>query len=600
MACAPQFGAPGDITENSEAILRRVREARQAGARLLLLPELSLSGGTCGEMFRHDTLLSACEEASGKIAAACGGMLCVFGLPVRSGRQVLNAAAVALNGSIIGFTVKQNLSPLERLCFSPVVPPSVRWQGREVPCATSQAVPVPGAGCAEAVVRFYDDLPLLTDSALPADRPVILLCPALHPYLAGRRDKVTAGIAAMTVNGHAVAYASAGANESTTDQVFAGVSVIARQGEVLDASQPFSGVPASASFPAEGFPLSGSHLAQPEVAVRAGDPVMPYAPPEGRERAAWCRECVEIAARGLATRMAHIHAGAAVLGVSGGLDSALALIIIKRAFEILKLDDAGIHAFSLPALGSSEKTGCNALRLIKSLGLTPRVIDLKESVLRHFEDIGHDAQDFSVVYENAQARERTQVLMDLANRYGGLMVGTGDLSELALGFATFGGDHLCMYGVNAGLYKSAIRLIIRQAVLDAGPGEMRDTLTDILETPISPELLPGTDGGIRQQTENILGPYLLNDFFLHHFLTAQASPRTLLELTADAFGGEYGKDEVVSRMRAFFTRFFNSQFKRGCMPDGPQVLEVSLSPRGFFLLPSDASADAWLKEIAGL
>ncbi len=600
MACAPLFGAPGDITGNSEAILCRVRKARQAGSRLLLLPELCLSGGTCGEMFRHAALLDACGEASGKIAAACGEMLCVFGLPLRSGKQVLNAAAIALNGSIIGFAVKQNLSPLERLYFTSEAPPSVRWQGKDIPCATSQTVPVADADHADAVVRFYDDLPLLMNVALPKDRPVILLCPALHPYLAGRRDEVMAEIAAMTGNGHAIVYASGGANESTTDQVFAGVSVIARQGEVLDASQPFSADAASASFPAEGLSPSGDRLAWPERAVRTRDKTMPYAPPAGREREAWCGECVEIAARGLATRMARIHAGAAVLGVSGGLDSALALIVTKRAFDILKLDSSGIHACSLPALGTSEKTGRNALRLIQSLGLSPRVIDLKESVLHHFKDIGHDAQDYSVVYENAQARERTQVLMDLANHYGGLMVGTGDLSEIALGFATFGGDHLSMYGVNAGLYKSAIRLIIRQTAQNAGPGALRDVLTDILDTPISPELLPGTEGGIRQQTENILGPYLLNDFLLHHFLTAQACPETLLRLAGNAFGSEYGKSEIISRMRAFFTRFFSSQFKRGCMPDGPQVLEVSLSPRGHFLLPSDASAEIWLKGIGRL
>jgi len=597
MACAPAFGAPGDISSNRDAILLRVKEASQVRSRLLLLPELCLSGGTCGEMFRHAAILDACEEAARDIAKACGGMLCVFGLPVRSGNHVMNAAAIVMDGNISGFVIKQTLSPLERLYFSTDFPPLVRWRDRDIPCGMIQTIPVPDTGNADAVICFYDDLPLLAGITLPMGRSIIVLSPALHPYLAGRRGTLLSEIAALTANGQAFAYASGGANESTTDQIYAGVAVIARQGEALDASQPFSTQAASAHFPAEGFPSSSDRLSCLKHAAKKMDPAMPYAPPAGEMRAAWCRECVEIAARGLALRMARIQSGAAVLGVSGGLDSALALIITRRAFDILNLDTSKIHAYSLPALGSSVQTGRNAIRLIEALGLSPHLIDLKESVLRHFADIGHSAQDYSTVYENAQARERTQVLMDLANRYGGLMVGSGDLSEIALGFATFGGDHLSMYGVNAGLYKTAIRLIIRQTALDAGIGGLRDTLTDILDTPISPELLPGKDGNISQQTENILGPYPLNDFFLHHFLTAQASPETLMQKAAEVFGGEYGREEIKIRLRAFFTRFFSSQFKRGCMPDGPQVLEVSLSPRGFFLLPSDASADTWLKRI---
>lgn len=597
MACAPAFGAPGDITRNREAILLRVREAHEARSRLLLMPELCLSGGTCGEMFRHEALLDACEEAGEDIAKACGGMLCVFGLPLRAGEHALNAAAVVRNGNINGFVIKQTLSPLEQLYFSADYPPFIRWRGRDIPCAESQTVPVPAAGNADAVVCFYDDLSLLEEKALPIGRSIIVLSPALHPYLAGRRDALLSEIAALTANGQALAYASGGANESTTDQVFAGVAAIARQGEALDASQPFSTQAATAYFPSEGFSASCGRLPCPGPVEKSGDRTMPYAPPPGEECVAWCRECVEIAARGLALRMARIQTKDAVLGVSGGLDSALALIITRRAFDILSLDTAGIHAYSLPALGSSVQTGRNALRLMDALGLSSNLIDLKESVLRHFTDIGHSARDFSTVYENAQARERTQVLMDLANQFSGLMVGSGDLSEIALGFATFGGDHLCMYDVNAGLYKTAIRLIIRQYALDAGKGMLRDTLTDILDTPISPELLPGTDGNISQRTENILGPYPLNDFFLHHFLTAHASPETLLQKASDAFGIEYGREEIISRLRAFFTRFFSSQFKRSCMPDGPQVLEVSLSPRGFFLLPSDASAETWLNGI---
>ena len=594
-AGAPAFGAPGDVGANRDAILERVREAREAGAELLLLPELCLSGGTCGSLFRHGALLDACAEAAEAVAKACGEMLCVFGLPVKAGNGVYDAAAVVSHGDIAAFVVKQSLAPLERLFFPAECAHSVSWRGRQVPCAPARAVAVPKAGNAAALVCFYDDLHNLQGMSLPGGRSITVVSPALHPHTAGRADSLRAEIAALTMSGASLVYAAAGANESTTDQVFSGLAVVASRGEVLAANQPFSYEAVYAGLPGGGGPSSPVRFLAPEPVPPARDTRMPYAPPEGAAREAWCRECVEIAARGLAARMGRVGSRAAALGVSGGLDSALALIVTKRAFDLLGLDPAGIHAVSLPALGSGGRTGRNALRLVAALGLAPREIDLKGSVLKHFRDIGHDEKEYDAVYENAQARERTQVLMDLANKHRGLMVGSGDLSEMALGFATFGGDHISMYGVNAGLYKSAIRLILRQAAADSKDMELQVTLLDILDTPISPELLPGKDGDIAQRTEDIVGPYLLNDFFLHHFLTQSAGPEELLRLARAAFPGEYGADELLRRMRAFFKRFFAGQFKRSCMPDGPQVLDVSLSPRGFFLMPSDAVADAWLE-----
>jgi NAD+ synthase (glutamine-hydrolysing) len=594
MAGAPVFGAPGDIRKNRDAVLQRIFEAQKAGVQMLVLPELCLSGGSCGEMFRHKVLLDACGEALQAIAEAAGGLLCVLGLPLRSGGQVFNTLAIIKSGGIRAFVIKQRLAALQLPFFSSFVPSSLDWKGRLIPCGADYTLDLEGLN-GKAHIRFYDDL--MFDEELPAHagERLIIAAPAMMPSLAGSHQQLRRQLARFSLKSADVLLANAGANESTTDQVFAGEALITGQGSILAEALPFSGKTAIADLAA--IQQKHGELDLAEESVSLPEPTAPFAPPKGPRRQAWCRDCLEIAAQGLARRMARIAAKSVTLGVSGGLDSAMALLVVRRAFEIGGLDKAGIHACSLPGLGSSGRTQNNARQLIKALDLPVREIDIRGSVLAHFRDIGLAEGDHGTAYENAQARERTQVLMDLANMHGGLMVGTGDLSESALGFTTFGGDHLSMYNVNAGLYKSAIRLIIRQAAVDAGGGKLSDTLMDILDTPISPELLPDKAGGITQQTEEIVGPYRLNDFFLHHFLTVAAGPESLLKAAQSAFGEEYGKDELIRSMGNFFTRFFQSQFKRNCTSDGPQVLDVSLSPRGFYLLPSDASASVWLEAI---
>ena len=597
MACAPAFGAPGDIRQNTQAILKRVAEAQAAGAQLLVLPELCLTSSGVYGLMGQSLLAQACMEAAQEIAAACGDMRCVFGLPVWDDGDGLpyNALAWVEGGRIQTLVLKEQLRPEQRPFFRPGRRCKLRLQGRKLPCLTTGDFLLDEATSSRVLVRFFDDLSPanLLFEGFPPD---LVALPALQPAEAGLLSLTQDSLKAMPLGSAALVYANAGANESSTDWVYPGDTHITRGGKLLASAPPFLNQAAVAEIRLSLPELkpAGQHRFSIHI---PWDVQMPYAPKPGALRSLWCRDCLEIAAQGLATRMRRIHSRAATIGVSGGLDSTLALLITKRAFEILDLPLKNIWACSLPGLGSSGRTRNNALRLMEALSLPPREMDLTASILQHFTDISQDPDRHDTAYENAQARERTQVLMDKANQLSGLMVGSGDLSELALGFTTFGGDHMSNYGVNAGLYKSAIRLILAQAAADADSPLLREVLQDILDTPISPELLPGQDGQIQQKTEELLGPYVLNDFFLHHFLRQEAGSQTLLLLAQAAFGNRFTQDEILDRMAAFFTRFFNNQFKRNCLPDGPSVLGLSLSPRHIFSLASDASASAWLSAI---
>ncbi len=565
MASSLQAGRPGDVAGNAREAMARAAQARSAGAELLVLPELCLPGLGCGDLLAQPALLDACWAEARDIARQTGSMALVLGLPVKLGDRVYNAALLAFGGGMQGLVLKQDLSWRERRVFSP---------GEEAVAPASWPCPVragqeglfslPGGGRIQ--LCFTDD----KKERAAAD--VLALLGASPSRAGGGYARVT-GLFDLA-EGTLCAWANAGANESTTDQVFDGQALVVQDGRVLSDASAWGELP-------------------PAYPWRP-DPAMPYAPLEEKARAAWCREALEIAARGLACRMARIGARGVSLGLSGGLDSAMALMTALRAFEINGLDKSNLFAVSLPAFGTSAKTRSNAGALLQACGLRQREIDLTASLTQHLKDIGHPEGRHDAAFENAQARERTQVLMDIANQIGGLMIGPGDMSELALGFTTYGGDHMSMYGVNAGLYKSAIRLIVAQCARDAEAPALARALEEILDTPISPELIPGEKGGIRQKTEDILGPYILNDFFLHHFLQDRMSPAQLLEKAQKAFGPRFEPAEIISRMRGFFTRFFASQFKRSCLADGPQVLGVSLSPRGGLDMPSDASAALWL------
>ena len=589
MACAPAFGTPGDVALNTKAILRRVLEAREARVKLLLLPELCVSSGSCGDMFHQEVLLLAARNAAEIIARESLGLVCVFGLPINTPAGVISAAAVALNGRVLGFDAKKRLSPDQLGIFSSDCPLSVLWQGQLLPVSPVFTMDFPDQPGAGIFVCFETDLDQITH----ADNSILAVL-SMRPARAGQYSARVIKAPSLSKRGSAMLLANAGANESTGDQVFDGHAVISRAGKTAAQALPFSGLAAVADIPWGEKGVNPFREETGALDTQPHDPRYPYAPKDAAARAAWCRDCVEIAARGLLSRLNRVGIKRAILGISGGLDSAMALLITKRAFEIGGFDPEGIIASSLPALGSTAHTMNNARRLTEALNLGIREIDLKASVLRHFKDINHPEDLYDAAYENAQARERTQVLMDLSNMEKGMMVGTGDMSELALGFTSYNGDHMSMYGVNGGLYKSAIRLIIAQLAQDASGTPLHDVLLQILDTPVSPELLPTDGHESSQKTEKILGPYILHDFFLHHFILNHLTPGELLNKASEAFEGDYSRNEIIQWMRVFFRRFFQSQFKRSCLPDGPQVLDISLSPRGGLSMPSDMSAAVFL------
>ena len=419
----------------------------------------------------------------------------------------------------------------------------------------------------------------------------------------------------------AYVYCSAGFGESSTDLVFAGNGIVAENGAVLREAARFSPeeqlVVADVDIERLEFERRrNTSFRMNEVATentviemeipeglrgvvldRDIDP-MPFVPKDEAHRSERCEEIFHIQSHGLAQRMAHTRAEKAVIGISGGLDSTLALLGIRRAYAILKRKPAGITAVPMPCFGTTGRTFDNARALIRAVGATERVVPIAESVRRHFADIGHDESVMNAAYENAQARERTQVLMDIANDVGGLVVGTGDLSELALGWATYNGDQMSMYGVNASVPKTLVRHLVKWAADTEKDAATRATLLDIIDTPVSPELLPAdAEGRIAQKTEDLVGPYELHDFFLYNFLRAGYSPAKILLLAEQAFEGSYDRAAIVKWLTVFFRRFFTQQFKRSAMPDGPKVGSVALSPRGDWRMPSDASAAAWLREI---
>jgi NAD+ synthase (glutamine-hydrolysing) len=323
----------------------------------------------------------------------------------------------------------------------------------------------------------------------------------------------------------------------------------------------------------------------------------PFVPPEGADREKRCEEILSIQANGLKKRIKHIGCKTCVIGISGGLDSTLALLVTVRAFDMLGRDRRGIYAVTMPCFGTTDRTYNNAVAFAKSLGVTFKEVDIKKSVLAHFEDIEQNPEEYDVTYENGQARERTQVLMDIANKTGGIVIGTGDLSELALGWATYNGDHMSMYAVNASIPKTLIRYLVEYEAARTDNETLGATLADILATPVSPELLPSEDGQISQKTENIVGPYNLHDFFLYYLMRFGFTPRKIFRLAEYAFGDEYGREFILSWLKVFYKRFFAQQFKRSCIPDGPKVGTVALSPRGDWRMPSDACVRVWLKEL---
>ena len=621
-----------DCRYNAEQIFTMMREADKQGVKVLCLPELCLTGYTCGDLFLQDTLLCGAEEGLQTILEATRNldMVTVLGLPVRCkwDNKLYNCAAVIQSGEILGLVPKTYLPNYGEFYEE-------RWFASGAGVETSvdlcgETVDMDAAGlfACETVPNLVLGVEICEDlwaTEPPSARlarggaTVILNLSASNELVgkSGYRRNLVVGQSGRRVCGYV--YADAGEGESTTDLVFTGHNMIAENGALLAERRFATGLTISeidvdrlayerrrmttfngqrqadlwrASF---SLPLEETRL------TRAVSPA-PFVPADAEDRAERCNEILKIAALGLKKRLEHTGARTAVVGLSGGLDSTLAILITAVAMKLLDRPASDIIAVTMPCFGTTDRTRDNAVELAERLGATLKRIDIGSAVKVHFKDIGQSMEDHSVTFENGQARERTQVLMDIANQNGGLVIGTGDLSELALGWATYNGDHMSMYGVNAGIPKTLVRHLVAFVSDDKGSEDPRlsAVLDDILDTPVSPELLPAIEGKISQKTEDLVGPYELHDFFLYYAIRWGFPPRKVFRLAEHALGRTYDRATILKWLNSFYRRFFTQQFKRSCLPDGPKVGSVTLSPRGDWRMPSDAVAALWLEELEGL
>ena len=612
-----------DTRFNGEKILEMMREMAANGAKIAVFPEMCITGYTIQDLVFQPVLLQGAMEALQKIAAASDGldMLTVVGLPVACKNSLYNCAAIVKNGKILGLIPKTHIPNYgefyEARHFA-----SGKDICEQIPAFGGEA-PIPL--CANQIfsakdmpdlcvgVEICEDLwaPNPPGTELALSGATILVNPSASDEVVGKaeyRRQLVAGQSARLVCCYI--YCDANWGESTQDMVFGGHNIIAENGVILAESTRFEGGAIYADVDV-GFLAaerrrmntfrSHAEMTRQSFTMRRDsmnlrrfvDP-MPFVPSDPAKREARCEEILSIQAHGLARRLMHTHAGCAVVGVSGGLDSTLAMLVAARALKIAGLPAETLLAVTMPCFGTTNRTYQNALKLAQGLGARLKEVRIGDAVKQHFSDIGLPETDRSVSYENSQARERTQVLMDLANMHGGLVIGTGDLSELALGWATYNGDHMSMYGVNASVPKTLIRYLVRYCADKTDNALLREVLLDVLDTPVSPELLPPEeDGEIAQKTEDLVGPYELHDFFLYHMVRRYASPEKLLRLANVAFAGKFEGDFIEKWLKTFLRRFFQQQFKRSCLPDGPKVGTVTLSPRGDWRMPTDAFATLW-------
>ena len=615
-----------DVRYNTEKLCEMIEEASMQRAKILVFPELCITGYTCSDLFFQDVLLKEAKQALLRIAEFTEDkdMLIFVGMPLCMEGKLYNVAAALNRGEILGFTTKTFLPnygefyEMRQFTPGPLEVRDIYFEGKKLPFGPQilfQSMTMNHlVVSAEICEDVWSPVPPSIQAALEG-ATIIVNCSASDETIGkdSYRRELIQGQSARLLAGYV--YANAGEGESTTDVVFGGHNIIAENGTILKESKRFKNtviyteidVQRLISERRKNTTFQGAktpalqrvpfYVEIEKTELTRSFPKKPFVPVNDRIRAKRCEEIFNIQALVLKKRLAHTKANTAVVGISGGLDSTLALLVTARAFDLLKREKKEILAVTMPCFGTTDRTYQNACKMAVRLGTTLREVPIGEAVNVHFRDIGHDPEDHSVTYENGQARERTQVLMDIANKDGGMVIGTGDMSELALGWATYNGDHMSMYGVNASVPKTLVRYLVKHVADTTEDQKLGEVLYDVLDTPVSPELLPPEEGHIAQKTEDLVGPYELHDFFLYYMLRFGYEPSKIYRLAEQTFEDRYDPVTILKWLETFCRRFFSQQFKRSCLPDGPKVGTVALSPRGDWRMPSDACVAGWLKDL---
>lgn len=625
-----------DCVYNTEEIIKLIDEASKKDVKILAFPELSITSYTCGDLFAQSTLIEYAEKSLEKIAefSKDKDMFITVGLPVCCDNQTFNCIAGISKGKILGLIPKTNLPNYsefyEERWFSSaddLISDEITICGQTVPIGSDILFTVENIKNLTIGIEVCEDLwsPIPPSSYQSIFGATVIINGSASNELATKheyRRNLVAQQSSRCICGYI--YSSAGTGESTQDTVFSGHSMICENGNMLSESKRFlrEGSLTIADIDLELLANDRKKNTSFMTQLRKNEGPLffrnikftmeensidefyrtvkpaPFVPDNNAMLNERCEDIFNIQVTGLAKRITHTNAKSLVVGISGGLDSTLALLVAVKSCDYLGIDRKNVHGITMPGFGTTDRTYNNALNLMKSLGVTVKEISIKDAAIQHFKDIGHDINVHDVTYENTQARERTQILMDYANKEWGMVIGTGDLSELALGWATYNGDHMSMYGVNGGIPKTLVRVLVKWVAENENLGNnSAEILFDVLDTPVSPELLPpDKDGNINQKTEEIVGPYELHDFFLYYVVRFGFAPAKILFLAEKAFKGEYSRETLIKWIKNFYRRFFTQQFKRSCLPDGPKVGTISLSPRGDWRMPSDACGRIWLDE----